>query len=155
MAEKKNHAELIRILSTDIPANMSLRFGLARIKGINVMFVNAMCTLLKLNKNTKIAELTEDEVKRIEDFLSNPNKEGMPEWLLNQRKDYETGSNLHFAGKDLDYNLLQTKRRLFKLKTNRGLRLKQGLTVRGQRTKSNFRRSKTLSAMKSKAGGHK
>ena len=155
MAEKVNHAELIRVLSTDIPATMSLRFGLARIKGISVMFANAMCVVLNLDKNKKIAELTEDEIKRIEDFLSNPNKEGIPTWLLNQQKEYETGENLHFAGKDLDFNLLKTKRRLFKLKTNRGLRLKQGLPVRGQRTKANFRRSKTLAAMKSKAGGRK
>lgn len=155
MAEKENHAELIRVYSTDIPAKMNLKFGLARIKGINIMFSNAMCTLLSLDKNKKIALLTEDEIKRIEDFLSDPNKEGMPKWLLNQRKEYESGDDLHFVGKELDFNLLQTKRRLFKIKNYRGLRLKQNLPVRGQRTKSNFRRSKTLAAMKSKAGGRK
>ena len=34
--QEKKTAELSRIMGTDIPANLSLLFGLAKIKGINV-----------------------------------------------------------------------------------------------------------------------
>ena len=153
--EEKKVAELIRVLGTDINANASLLYGLAKIKGVSVMFANAACTILKMDKNAKIGALSEKEIEKIESFLSNPKKEGMPEWLLNQRKEFESGENLHINGKDLDFNLLQTKRRLFKIKSYTGIRLKAKLPVRGQRTKSNFRRSKTLAAMKAKSGGSK
>lgn len=156
MAEKaKKQENLIRILGTDINADMSLLYGLAKIKGVSVMFSNAMCHQLKLDKNSKISALSEKDIERVENYLSEPKKEGIPKWLLNQRKDLETGDDLHVSGKDIDFNLMQLKRKLGRLKTYRGLRLRLGLPVRGQRTKANFRRNKTIAAMKSKSGGKK
>lgn len=151
--EEKQQVELIRIMGTDIKAGSTLLYGFAKIKGVSIMFSNAICNVLKFDKNRKISSLTEKETEKLEEFLSNTKKEGIPEWLLNQRKDLETGENLHFVSKDIDYNLLQLRRRLGKLKTYKGLRLRAGLPVRGQRTKSNFRKNKTLAAMKSKKGG--
>lgn len=40
--QEKKTAELLRVMGTDIPANLSLLFGLARIKGINVMFASTL-----------------------------------------------------------------------------------------------------------------
>ena len=79
----------------------------------------------------------------------------MPEWLLNQRKDIFSGKNLHYNGKELEFNELQIRRRLLKTKSYRAIRTRDRLPLRGQRTKSNFRRSKTIAAMKSKSGGKK
>ena len=153
--ETANEVNFVRIVGTDINANSSLLYGLAKIKGVSVMFSNAMCNILKLDKNAKISSLSEKDIERLETFLNEPEKKGIPEWLFNQRKDVETGKNLHFNGKDIDFNLMQLKRRLSKIKTYRGLRLRFGLTVRGQRTKANFRRNKTIAAMKSKSTGGK
>jgi small subunit ribosomal protein S13 len=69
------------------------------------------------------------------------------------RKEYESGKDMHLVSKDIDYNLLQHSRRMGKLRTYKSLRKRAGVPVRGQRTKSNFRRNKTLAAMKSKSGG--
>lgn len=151
--KKKDAVHYIRIMGTGINEEYSLLYGLSKIKGINVMFANAMCHVLGFDRDMKISALSEKEIEKIENFLANPT--GMPEWLLNQRKDYESGNDMHVVGKDLEFNLLQLKRRLGKIKSYRGLRLRLGLTVRGQRTKSNFRRNKTLAAMKSKSGGKK
>lgn len=151
--QESNVENVIRIMSTGISAHYNLLYGLSKIKGISIMFANAMCHTLKLDKNKKIADLKDEEITKIEEFLSNPKKAGLPSWLLNQRKELESGEDVHLASKDIDFNLLQLRRRLSKLKTYKGLRLRANLTVRGQRTKSNFRRNKTLAAMKSKRGG--
>lgn len=156
LPNKKKQLNLVRIMGTGVNAELSLLFGLSKIKGVSVMFANALCHSLGLNRNTKISELSEKDIETIEAFLTNPKKpEDIPSWLFNQRKELETGENHHIVTKDIDYTLLQMMRRIGKLKTYRGLRLKLRLPVRGQRTKSNFRRSKTLAAMKAKSGGKK
>lgn len=152
---KKQEENFVRILGTDINAKSSLLYGFSKIKGVSFTFSNALCHVLKLDKNAKIAEISDADIEKVENFLTNPKKEGIPEWMLNQRLDNETGENLHINGKDIDFNLLQTKRRLAKTKSYIGLRLRLGLPVRGQRTKANFRRNKTLAAMKSKSIGKK
>lgn len=137
-------------MGTDIKASSSLLYGLAKVKGIDVMFANAVCKVLNFDRNKKVSTLTEQELEKIESFLSNPIKEGIPKWLLNHRREFVSGEDQHLVSKDIDFNQLQYTRRFNKLKTYKSIRRKAKLTVRGQRTKSNFRRNKTLAAMKSK-----
>lgn len=148
--EEQKQVSLIRIMSTDINSEASIMFGLSRIKGISYMFSNAVCNFLGLKKNAKISSLSEKDIEKIENYLSNPEKNGIPTWLLNQRKEYISGENLHLVSKDIDYNELQNRRRGSKIKTNKALRTRAQLPLRGQRTKSNFRRNKTIAAMKAK-----
>ena len=156
LPNKKKQLNLVRIMGTGVNADLSLVFGLSKVKGIGVMFANALCHSLGFDKNSKISELSEKDIEKIEEFLSNPKKStDIPTWLLNQRKELETGEDHHIVTKDIDYTELQLMRRIGKLKTYKGLRRRLKLTVRGQRTKSNFRRNKTLAAMKSKSGGKK
>lgn len=156
MANKENKsAELIRIMATDIPASHSLLFGLSKIKGIGVMFSNAVCVTLGYDKNKKIGTLSEKEIETIEEYLSNNEFEGIPTWMKNQQKDTITGENKHFVNKDLEFQNLQLQRRNSKIRTYKVLRSKLRLTVRGQRTASNFRRNRMLNAKKAKKGGQK
>lgn len=154
--QAKIQENIVRILGTGVNGEKTLVYGLSQIKGISIMFANALCHVLKLDKNKKIAELSEKDIEKVEEFLtSGDDLKGIPTWLLNQRKEYSTGQDKHYVTKDIEFNDLQLKRRLGKIKTYKGLRLRLGLTVRGQRTKSNFRRQKTLAAMKAKSGGKK
>lgn len=137
---KKGEKHYIRILGTDIDGEKSLLYGLAKIKGLNVMTANGVCHILKLGKNKKIKDLTDKDLEKIENYLKN--MKGMPSWLMNNRDSYDDGSNKHILSKDLDFNLMLIKRRLFRIRSYRGVRLKEGLLVRGQRTKSNFRKKK-------------
>lgn len=156
MAKKENKsAELIRIMATDIPANHSLLFGLAKIKGIGVMFSNAVCLALGYDKNKKIGTLSEKEIETIENYLGGNDFSKIPVWMRNQQKDVLSGDDKHFVGKDLDFQNLQLQRRMSKIKSYRVLRSKLRLTVRGQRTASNFRRNRMLASKKSKVGGKK
>ena len=153
--QEQKQETLVRILSTDIRAKMSLLYGFSKIKGVSYTFANALCHVLKLDKKEKIGNLTEEKIEKIEEYLSSQKKEGIPKWMFNNQKDHSSGKNLHITGKELDFAKIQQQRRLAKTRSYKALRTKLKLPVRGQRTQSNFRRSKTLAAIKAKQQGGK
>jgi len=128
---------IVRIANFDILGNKKIYNGLMKIKGISFMFSNAICNYLDLDKNRKIGALTEDEIKKIQGLIENPDK--FPVWILNRRRDYETGKDLHLTGSNLILSKDLDIKRLKKLKSYRGLRHAIGQPVRGQRTRSHFR----------------
>jgi len=146
----KEEETLIRILSTDIPGNMSIYSGLTRIKGVSWSFSNAICAIVKIDKNKKIFELSEEEIKKISDFIKNPK---VPEFIVNRRKDFDTGESEHVSGVDLDLSREFDIKRMRKIKSYKGIRHILGQPVRGQRTKSHFRKNRAVGVMgKAKKG---
>ena len=137
----KGEENLIRILATDIPGNMRVYAGLRKIKGVSWSFSNAVCNVLKIDKKKKISELTKEEIDKISEFIKNPK---LPEFLLNRRKDFETGKNMHLIGTDLELTKEFDIKRLKKIKSYKGIRHILGQPVRGQRTKSHFRKNKAV-----------
>lgn len=136
-AEKsKDYYSIVRIMQTDIPGHKKILTGLTYIKGVSWAISNAMCKILKLDENKKIVELTETEINSITEFLKNPK---LPRFLLNRRKDFETGKDSHLIGSDLDMRKEFDIRRLKKIRSYRGLRHALGQPTRGQRTRSHFR----------------
>jgi small subunit ribosomal protein S13 len=151
--EERREESLIRILSTDIPGNKRTYAGLTRIKGVSWSFSNAVCRALKIDKNKTIDSLSKQEIEAISAFLKNPK---LPDFLVNRRKDRETGSSVHLIGSDLDLNKEFDIKRLKKIRSYRGLRHALGQPSRGQRTRSHFRtrgKKKAVGVMnKPKAG---
>ncbi len=133
----QNYVSLVRIMQTDIPGNKNTLTGLTYIKGVSWSFSNAVCKILELNPNKKISELDEKEIEKIIKFLQNPHS--LPEFLLNRRKDFESGMGSHLIGAYLDMRKEFDIRRLKKIRSYRGLRHATGQPSRGQRTKSHFR----------------
>jgi len=150
--QKKDEVLLVRILSTDIPGDKRVLAGLTRIKGISWTFSNAVCSALKIDKNKKIKDLTKEEISKISSFMARPK---LPEFILNRRKDIETGENKHLIGSDLSLQREFDIKRLKKIKCYRGLRHSQGQPVRGQRTRSHFRSNKSVGVTKKGAVGKK
>ncbi len=138
--EEKYEEKLVRIISKDIEGGMQIYPGLTKIKGVSWSLANAVCTKLKIDKKRKIGSLTEEEIKKISEFLKNPE---VPKYLLNRRNDFETGKNLHLTGSDLELQKEFDIKKLKKIKSYRGLRHMSGLPMRGQRTKSHFRRNRS------------
>ncbi len=128
---------ILRIANTDIIGTKSISDGLRKIKGIGFMFSNAICNNLEIEHKRKIGSLNEDEVKKIEHLIKNPSS--LPQWMLNRRRDYDTGKNLHVAGSDLGFTKEFDIKRMKKLKSYKGMRHAIGQPVRGQRTRSHFR----------------
>ena len=141
--EKQEEREemLIRILSTDIPANKSTYAGLTRIKGVSWSFSNAACRVLGLDKNKKIKDLTEKEIEIISGFIKKP---ALPNFIINRRKDIETGEQTHLIGTEVDLQEEFDIKRLKEIKSYKGLRHATGQPVRGQRTRAHFRHHKTV-----------
>lgn len=140
---KKHEERVVRILSEDIEGRMSLLSGLTKIKGISWSFSNAACKMLGMDKKRQIGSLSESEVKKIEEFIKNPD---VPSHLLNRRKDFDSGEDLHLTSADLDLKKEFDIKRLKKMKSYRGFRHSAGLPTRGQRTKGNFRPNKSKGA---------
>lgn len=133
---------IIRIANTDILGDKTTMYGLTNIKGIGFVFSNAICKSLKLNPFKKAGLLTEKEVDDIEELLKNPKELGLPSWLFNRRKDYETGEDIHLTSTDVRFVEDNDTKRMKMIKTYKGIRHQHKLPVRGQRTKANFRRNK-------------
>ena len=138
--------ELVRIANADIPGKRLLYHALRSISGVSYSFSNAVCKTLNLNVHQKIGELSDEELQRIEQLIRKP--EGLPQYLLNRRKDMETGKDLHVIGTDLKLQKEFDIRLMKKIKTYRGMRHAFGLPVRGQRTRGNFRRGVAVGVMK-------
>ena len=135
--QKKDREEgLIRISGTDIPGDMTIYAGLTKIKGISWTMSNALCKKLKIDKKRKISSLKEDETNKILDLVKSGK---LTTWIMNRKKDPETGKDKHLLMTELDLQKEFDIRKQKKIKSYKGVRHIQGQPVRGQRTRSHFR----------------
>ncbi len=135
-------------MNTDLLGDKAIYSALCKVKGVSQNFSNALCIKLNLNRSIKTNELTPEQIKAIETFIKNP--EGLSTYLLNRRKDYDTGEDVHLSTTDLKFRKDFDIKRLQKTKSYRGLRHSVGLPVRGQRTKGHFRKGKAVGVSKKK-----
>ena len=147
--EQKEFLEeaLIRIHGTDIPGNSNIYAGLTRIKGLSWAMSNAICLSLNVDKKKKVSDLNEKEIEAISNFIKNLK---VPEWMLNRRKDFETGESKHLLTTDLDFARESDIRLMKKIKSYKGWRHATGQPVRGQSTKSHFRHGTSVGVAKGK-----
>ena len=145
MAEMR---QIVRIINADILGGKQLHHGLTAIFGVGFSFSAAVCNILNLDFHRKIGALTDEEVKKIEDVIKNPSKYGIPFHLYNRRKDIETGSDRHLISSELKLTKEFDIKRLKRIKSYRGIRHSLGLPVRGQKTRSNFRKGKAVGVSK-------
>jgi len=141
--------KIVRILSKDIEGGMKIYPGLTKIKGVSWSLANAVCKILNIDKTRKIGSLTEKEIKKISEFLKNPE---FPVPITNRRSDFKTGQDKHLIGSDLELQTEFDIKRLKKIKSYRGYRHMSNLPLRGQRTRSNFRRNRSKSVGIKKKG---
>ena len=141
--EKEYSEKVVRILSEDIEGGMKIYAGLTKIKGVSWSLSNALCKILKIDKNRLIGSLTKEEITTLSEFIKDPK---VPKYLLNRRDDFETGEDKHIVGSTLDLTKEFDIKRLKKIKSYRGLRHAAGLPLRGQRTRSNFRSNRRKGA---------
>ena len=140
--EKKFEEKLIRILSKDIDGGLNIYVGLTKIKGISWSMSNAICKSLSLDKKRKIGSLSKEEIEKINRFLKDAK---VPSYLFNRKFDPETGEDRHVLATDLELQKEMDIGKLKKIKSYKGYRHSAGLPLRGQRTRSHFRRNKRKS----------
>jgi small subunit ribosomal protein S13 len=146
MSQEFRH--ILRITDADVEGTLKAPFALKKIKGISLGLANAILNKAGINPHTRAGFLTEAEIEKIEEIIEDPAKHGIPNWLLNRRKDSETGKDHHLISADL---VLKTKtdiEQMKAIKSWRGYRHAYGLKVRGQRTKTTGRSGKALGVKK-------
>lgn len=138
---------LVRIAMTDIPGKIPVYAGLTRVKGISWTLSSAVCKKLNIDKKRKMSTLSEQEIEKITSFIKNPQ---LPSWLLNRRKDFETGNDKHLITTELDLSREFDVRRMKKIRSYKGIRHTLGQPVRGQRTRAHFRKGRSVGVTRAK-----
>ncbi|MCE4613341.1 MAG: 30S ribosomal protein S13 [Desulfurococcales archaeon] len=139
---------IVRIAGTDIDGNLKLPYGLATIKGIGYTTALGIVRMLGLDPERRIGFLSDEEIRKIEAAVSSMDRLGMPSWMYNRRKDYETGEDRHLIGADLLFHARRDIEREIKIGSWRGVRHRLGLKVRGQRTHTTGRLGMTIGVKK-------
>jgi len=133
-----NFKYIVRIANTDLNGEKKLVHGLTTIRGIGARMGILIADTAGLDRNIKIGDLTDAQIEKIKEVIINLNKTA-PGWMLNHRRDYETGENMHFVSSDIDIRLRDEINIMKKIRSYRGVRHEMGLRVRGQRTKTHGR----------------
>lgn len=132
---------IIRIANTDLQGDKQILIALQKIKGVGHNLAAALCHVAGIPKTKKAGELSDAEVQKLDEVVRNPGLH-VPTWMVNRRRDPETGEDKHLLLADIDFTFDQDKKREMKLKSYKGIRYQARLPVRGQRTRSNFRPNK-------------
>lgn len=149
--EKKADLEnIIRVASTGLNGNKNVIIALTGIKGVSYNLSRAIIHVANINPNLKLREIKESDIKKIEEIINNPIKFSIPRWMLNRQKDYETGEDLHLTESELMMSVRNDINLLKKIRSYRGIRHEMGLPVRGQRTKSSFRKGTKVGVSRKK-----
>ncbi|MCH4053228.1 MAG: 30S ribosomal protein S13 [Atopobiaceae bacterium] len=111
---------MARINGVDLPREKRVEIGLTYIYGIGRTSATKICEKAGVNPDTRVRDLTEDEVTRLRDAID---------------ADYTVEG-------DLRRERRQNISRLMEIGCYRGLRHRKGLPVHGQRTHTNARTRK-------------
>ena len=148
----KNFREKVffRQLRTQVDGNAKIGYGLTQIRGVGMRFAQAVVRVSKINPNIRIGAIAEKDLHRLEEIILEPVKNGIPNWMVNRKKDLRTGEDLHIIGNRLDISLKRDIDRMKKIKSYKGVRHHLKLKVRGQRTRSTGRHGLVVGVMRRK-----
>lgn len=137
-AKKPEFKYIVRITEVDLDGNRTLLEGLTKIRGIGARLSGVIVNILGIDKYKKIGNLTDDEIEKLKDVVSNLDK-NLPAWILNRQKEIYTGKNMHVLESDLKLAVKDDIDLMKKIRCYKGIRHEKGLKVRGQRTKTHGR----------------
>ena len=135
-AEKKS---IVRLVRTSLDGTKPAMSALLEVKGVGPSVAHSVLKTAGVNPYVRLGELEEDQLKKIEAVLLKPAEHGLPWWVLNRQKDYETGESLHLLGDDIKLTKEKDIKKMKEIRSWRGIRHHLGLKVRGQRTRSTGR----------------
>ena len=111
---------MARIAGVDLPREKRVEIGLTYIYGIGRKLSNDILKKTGVNPDTRVKDLTEDETAKLREAIEH---------------EYVVEGDLR---RDVALNI----KRLVEIGSYRGLRHRKGLSVRGQRSKTNARTRK-------------
>ena len=123
---------MARIAGINIPLNKRAEIGLTYIYGVGRSTSNQVLSEVGVDPDTKVKDLTEDEVRELREKVDDLLVEG-----------------------DLRRERSQNVKRLMEIGSYKGLRHRRGLPANGQRTKTNARSRKGPKRGSAAGGGKK
>jgi small subunit ribosomal protein S13 len=108
---------MARIAGVDIPREKRVEVALTYIYGIGSSISKALLTATRVNPDTRVKDLSEDEVARLREYID---------------RRLKVEGDLR---REVDMNI----KRLMEINCYRGIRHRRGLPVHGQRTRTNAR----------------
>jgi len=142
---------IVRIANTDIDGDKTLIMGIAQIKGIGRHMAVLIADATGIDKKIKMGKLTDAQIEKIKKALEDIQNIA-PGWMLNHRKDIDTGKDIHLISSDVELRLRDDVNLLKMIRSYRGIRHETGLSVRGQRTRANNRKGLALGVSKKRPG---
>jgi small subunit ribosomal protein S13 len=147
---------IVRISGRDLNGDKPIYRAITAIKGVSHRYGTVIAKIFENETGVKhdqlLGNIPEDHDKKLEEILTNPLEHGVPDWMINRRRNFSDNSVQHLVGGDLDFAVRSDIKRMNETKSYRGLRHSWGLTVRGQRTKSTGRtRGKSVGVSKATA----
>jgi small subunit ribosomal protein S13 len=151
MADEENpdFKYIVRIANTDLDGNDQVEIAIGNVKGFGVRLGAIVCDSAGVSRKGKIGDLSDEDVEKLAN-AADAIRDNVPTWMLNRRKDPDTGEDLHFHGSDLDQKKRDDLNRLAKIQSYRGIRHQTGQKVRGQRSRSNGRSGLAMGVQRKK-----
>ncbi len=141
---------IVRLHGSNLDGTKLLPYALCDLKGVGIRVSKTMIKKLGLDPSLRLGTLSEADVRRLEEILNNPASGGIPNWMLNRRKDLETGKDIHLLGSDLTLRVRDDIDLMKETKSWKGNRHARGLKVRGQRTKTAARKGRSVGVSRSR-----
>ncbi len=135
---------IVRLHGSNLDGTKLLPYALCDIKGVGIRIARTMIKNLGLDPELRLGALSEADVRRLEDILGDPASRGLPNWMLNRRKDPQTGRDIHLLASDLALSQKEDVDLMRETRSWKGERHSQGLKVRGQRTKTTARKGRSV-----------
>jgi len=114
---EKLEEKMARIAGVDIPRDKRVEISLCYIYGIGLTTSRKILERTRINADTRVKDLTEEEVNRLREVID---------------REYKVEGDLR---REVDRNI----KRLIEIGCYRGMRHRRNLPVRGQRTRTNAR----------------
>ena len=110
---------MVYLFDSELPENKSIVFAITKIVGIGKLNSIMLCKHLGFSPNLKFKDMSKEQIAKLITLIESSNNLVLTEELKKLKS--------------------QNIKNLFSIKSYRGLRLRQGLPVRGQRTHTNAR----------------
>lgn len=139
---------LIRIFGKDIDGKKKVTAALSDLKGVGPNLANMILNSLRIDRKLRFGALSDEQISEIETSLKNLTALSMPSWVMNRRKNIDTGSDTHIIAADLQITLKKDIDLERSVGSWRGIRHSLGLKVRGQRTRCTGRKGRSVGVRK-------
>ena len=141
---------IVRLHGTNIDGTKMVPYAITEVKGVGIRLDRAIVKQLELDATERLGSLSDADVRRLEEAISDPEDVRLPKWMLNRRKDPMTGDDLHLLASDLDLRVKDDIDLMRETRSWKGERHAQGLKVRGQRTKTTARKGRSVGVSRSR-----